>query len=103
MDQAALQLLARIKIRLRQEKGGILNTQRFFSEPDYAAQLLDAAEESENIELVTASLEIRTRLGWIDLNTSHAPTQKTPGNSADSLPHSGANEASGRYVFGARS
>jgi len=107
MDHATLQTLARIKIRLRQEKGIVLNTQRFFTDPRYAVQVLDAAEESEDIELVTASLDIRNQLGWIDINTNLSQPPATPGNGAAKQPQAGASSsasvASGRYVFGARS
>lgn len=104
MDQAVLQLLARIKIRLRHDKGIILNTQRFFSDLAYAGQVLDTAEESEDVELVTASLEIRNRLGWISIQAPHAGTTTTPNTSANKQPQSSAPKAdSGRYVFGARS
>ena len=102
MDQATLQLLARIKIRLRQEKGIVLNTQRFFVEPEYTEQVLDSAEESEDIELVTTSLEIRSRLGWIDPDTSHLPQQDTPARGAGSPRRSGAAVLAGRCIFGAR-
>ncbi len=96
METAVLQLLARIKIRLRKEKGVVLNTQRFFDEKAYTRQILDLAEECEDIELVTASLEIRDRLGWFKPGSAAAPApsrSSTPERPADT----------GRYVFGARS
>lgn len=94
MDTAVLQLLARIKIRLRKEKGVVLNTQRFFDEKAYARQVLDLAEECEDIELVTASLEIRDCLGWLKPGTASTPARSSsPERPAESS----------RYVFGARS
>ncbi|PAS95813.1 MAG: hypothetical protein CGU28_11370 [Candidatus Dactylopiibacterium carminicum] len=95
MDTAVLQLLALIKIRLRKEKGLVLNTQRFFAEQAYAWQVLDAAEECEDIELVTASLEIRDRLGWIAPArlTEHPPAERK----------TAAPEEKSRYMFGPRS
>lgn len=105
MDHATLQTLARIKIRLRQEKGIVLNTQRFFDDSSYAMQVLDAAEESEDIELVTASLDIRSQLGWIEAPAHPTQSPRTPANGASHAPQGGANSSAstGRYVFGARS
>lgn len=67
MDNTLIQLIARLKIRLRQEKNYSINTQTFFNERDYASQVLDMAEDSENIELVTLSMDIRERLGLITM------------------------------------
>lgn len=104
MDQVALQLFARLKIRLRQDKGILLNTQRFFSDPIYAAQALDAAEESEDIDLVTLSLEMRNHLGWIKIKTPQASMTAMPNKEANKMPQTGATENDkSRYVFGARS
>ena len=100
MDPVILQLIARIKIRLRQEKAVVLNTQRFFSDPVYACQVLDAAEDCEDIELVSSSLDIRNRLGWIKSgnieNLLPAKTQKSA-----QAPQKGPEIE--RYRFGARS
>jgi len=101
MDPVVLQLLARIKIRLRQAKGVAINTQRFFSDQDYATQVLDAAEDCEDIELVTASLEIRNKLGWIPLNSLQPAPPAHAGKPSQNAPKSSA--PSGRYMFGARS
>lgn len=105
MDQATLQTLARIKIRLRHEQGIVLNTQRFFTDQRYAMQVLDAAEESEDLELVTASMDIRAMLGWIDPAQAAAPSSGAPVRGADASPQGSAKASpqTGRYVFGARS
>lgn len=97
MDPLVLQLLARVKIRLRQEKGVAINTQRFFSEPPYALQALDAAEECEDIELVTSALELRDRLGLIPV-AGHTNAAKP---AASAAPERGTRPE--RYMFGARS
>lgn len=97
MDPLVIQLLARVKIRLRQEKGIVINTQRFFSEPAYALQALDAAEECEDIELVTRALELRDRLGLIQL-ASHTTAIKPAASAAPER-----STRAERYMFGARS
>lgn len=105
MDHATLQTLARIKIRLRHEKGIVLNTQRFFTDTRYALQLLDLAEESEDLELVTAALDIRNQLGWIQAPLRPAAASPTPSLGAARMPQASATPPAhtGRYVFGARS
>lgn len=101
MDPVVLQLLARIKIRLRQERGVAVNTQRFFSDPVYACQVLDAAEDCEDIDLVTGSLEIRNRLGWIQSAGLQTPSQAPAPKKATPAPET--SEQNSRYMFGARS
>lgn len=101
MDPVVLQLLARIKIRLRQERGVAVNTQRFFSDPAYACQVLDAAEDCEDLELVTGSLEIRNRLGWIQASGLQTPSQAPAPAKASPAPE--RSKTPERYVFGARS
>lgn len=100
MDSALIHLIARLKIRLRQDKGISINTQRFFDERGYAMQILDAAEESESIELVEMAMEMRDRLGW--LRTPAMANPPTPPTSPV-RPASAASTVTERYVFGARS
>lgn len=102
MDAQTLQLLARTKIRLRQEKGFALNTQRFFAEPAYALQALDLAEDSEDIELVSAALELRDRMGLIPALASHMNALKPATKAAAKTPAERSAD-SDRYRFGARS
>ncbi|MDQ7990688.1 MAG: hypothetical protein REI09_13720 [Candidatus Dactylopiibacterium sp.] len=99
MDPHVLQLVARIKIRLRQEKSIAINTQRFFSDTGYARQVLDAAEECEDVELVSAALELRDRLGWMPPAPPAAATAAQPARPA-TTEHPGK---AARYMFGARS
>lgn len=77
MDYAVVQLIARLKIRLRQDLGIYLNTERFFRDHGYATQALDTAEESENIDLIATALEIRIHMGWIDTPKSSTPLQSS--------------------------
>jgi hypothetical protein len=97
MDNALIQLIARLKIRLRQEKGFSINTQKFFSDPGYASQALDIAEDSEDVELVTLSMDIRDKLGWIAM----PGTSNTPPPASVKITVTADEER--RYVFGARS
>ena len=101
MDNATIQLIARLKIRMRQEKNISINTQRFFAEPAYAGQVLDQAEESEDMELVTTSMELRSKLGWLQAPAA-AATTAAPVKAATSKPAANDN-APQRYAFGARS
>ncbi|MEN3111390.1 hypothetical protein ACFONG_09030 [Uliginosibacterium paludis] len=101
MDPLVLQLLARIKIRIRQEKGLAVNTQRFFAEPQYAMQILDAAEECEDFELVSSALELRDKLGMIQV-AGHTSALK-PAARAPAMAAPERSAAPERYKFGARS
>ncbi|MFA9438313.1 hypothetical protein ACDA63_01595 [Uliginosibacterium sp. sgz301328] len=99
MDPQLIQLIARLKIRLRQDQSISLNTQRFFEDSEYAHQVLDRAEESEDIELVSMSLEMRNRMGWLDATPTHASIMPPPPDASDKTIR-GTTE--GRYKFGAR-
>jgi hypothetical protein len=96
MDNALIQLAARLKIRLRQDLAVSLNTQRFFEDGTYAHSILDRAEESEDIELVSMSMEMRSRLGWLE-----QPVAASAALTATSSPTDGK-PAHERYKFGAR-
>ncbi|MEC5386614.1 hypothetical protein VVD49_12835 [Uliginosibacterium sp. H3] len=100
MDNALIQLIARLKIRLRQEKGVSINTQKFFSDVGYASQTLDIAEECEDVELVTLAMDIRDKLGWISLPSAQPVTVTAPAPLATKSPVKAEQEK--RYVFGAR-
>ncbi|MFT4173683.1 MAG: hypothetical protein QM639_14060 [Rhodocyclaceae bacterium] len=94
MDNALIQLAARLKIRLRQDLAVSLNTQRFFEDSTYARATLDRAEESEDAELVAMSIEMRSRLGWLEqAMVPAAVSSPTDGKPAPENP---------RYKFGAR-
>lgn len=97
MDNALIQLVARLKIRLRQVKGVSLNTQRFFAEPIYAGQVLDLAEDCEDVDLVAMAMDMRDKLGWLNTPSQSAP--KTPAQKISA----GAAVQQQRYAFGARS
>ncbi|MFT3733701.1 MAG: hypothetical protein QM776_01470 [Rhodocyclaceae bacterium] len=97
MDNALIQLVARLKIRLRQVQNISLNTQRFFAEPIYAGQVLDLAEECEDIELVSMAMDMRDKLGWLATPTASTAPVKGASSSA------GATLQQQRYAFGARS
>lgn len=99
MNPELIQLIARLKIRLRQDQSISLNTQRFFEDSEYAHQVLDRAEESEDIELVSMSLEMRNRMGWLESTPTHASIMPPPSNAPDKNARS---TTEGRYKFGAR-
>ncbi|GAA5158139.1 hypothetical protein [Viridibacterium curvum] len=101
MDNALIQLVARLKIRLRQVQNISLNTQRFFAEQTYAGQVLDLAEECEDVELVSIAMDLRDKLGWLTTPSSSDSTPKGPAKS--SVTSAGAALQSQRYAFGARS
>ncbi|GAB4058118.1 hypothetical protein [Uliginosibacterium sediminicola] len=97
MDNQLIQLVARLKIRLRQDRGFSVNTQKFFAERPYASQVLDSAEESDDESLVSLALEIRERLGWI------AQPLVSPSPATQAAPASAPHAEKVQYVFGARS
>ena len=97
MDNSLIQLIARLKIRLRREKSYSINTQTFFSDSAYASQVLDMAEDSESVELVTMSMDIRERLGLIAMPKFTAPVAPIAAKAAAKITQEK------RYMFGARS
>lgn len=107
MDTQLIQLIARLKIQFRREKGSQINTQRFFDDPAYRLAVLDEAEASDSEELVTLAITLRDRLGMIAATvpiTVPAPIL-APATGTAPVPPAARNSASdgARYRFGARS
>lgn len=96
MDHQTVQRIARLKIYLRAERGILLNTQRFVDDRFYAQQMLDSAEESDNLEFVTLALDLRNDLGWLTPAKLEPVLPSTPKSVAPSTKQV-------RYLFGARS
>lgn len=100
MDHTLIEQVARLKVRLRQDAGVSLNTRRFFEEAAYGQTLLEQAEDSDDVELVTLALALRHRMGWL------AAPGKAPGapEARPRAPESLAERPkAGRYLYGARS
>lgn len=98
MNQTLLEQVARLKVRLRQDAGLSLNTRRFFEEADYGEEMLERAEDSDDIEVVKLAMELRHRMGWL-------PQIAPPPLQARQAPPDplAARPKSGRYLYGARS
>jgi hypothetical protein len=97
MDNALLEQVARLKIRLRRDAGLSLNTRRFFEESAYAQEMLERAEDSDDIEVVTLAMELRQRMGWL-------PPMPPRPTHRDSAPEQLADRPkSVRYLYGTRS
>ena len=105
MDNALIQLVARLKIHMRRGQNFSVNTQRFFAEPAYAAQVLDQAEESEELELVSTAMDIRNKLGWLKTLPPINPSASNPKVTSTTVTAKPVSEAHPvqRYAFGARS
>jgi len=97
MDQTLLEQVARLKVRLRQDAGISLNTRRFFEEAAYGQEMLERAEDSDDIEVVTLAMALRHRMGWLP----QLPAAPVPRQSAPQAP--AERPKTGRYLYGARS
>lgn len=100
MNQTLLEQVARLKVRLRQDAGLSLNTRRFFAEADYGEEMLERAEDSDDIEVVKLAMELRHRMGWLPQIAPAPPP--LPARQALPDPHA-ARPKAGRYLYGARS
>lgn len=90
MDKNLLDQIARLKIRLRQDAGLLLNTRRFFEDAEYGQGMLERAEDVDDVDLVVLAMQLRHSMGWL------APAARLQDEAA-------ARPNSGRYLFGARS
>lgn len=100
MNQTLLEQVARLKVRLRQDAGLSLNTRRFFEEADYGQEMLERAEDSDDVEVVKLAMELRHRMGWLPQIAPPPPplpSRKAPPEARAARPNSG------RYLYGARS
>lgn len=101
MDSALIQQVAILKVRMRQSQQLSLNSQRFFEETEYAKQVLDLAEQADDVEIVTMAMALRVRMGLATL----PPLTVTPSLAdAPQISHlAGQRTESVRYLRGARS
>lgn len=97
MDKNLLDQVARLKVRLRHDAAVSLNTRRFFEESRYGQEMLERAEESDDVELVALAMALRHRMGWL------APVPAPLPRLAETPEAAGVRPNSGRYLFGARS
>jgi hypothetical protein len=97
MDSALLEQVARLKVRLRRDAGLSLNTRRFFEESAYAQEMLERAEDSDDIEVVTLAMVLRHRMGWLPPAPPPPARRETAPEGLVERPNSG------RYLHGARS
>lgn len=94
---ALLEQLARLKVRQRQDACLSLNTRRFFEDADYGQQMLELAEDSDDVEVVKLALELRQHMGWLpQIAPPPLPHKIVPAPQATRTKE-------GRYMFGARS
>lgn len=97
MHQTLLEQVARLKVRLRQDAGISLNTRRFFEEAPYGQEMLERAEDSDDVEVVTLALALRHRMGWLPQVPPPPPLRKSAPEARAERPKEG------RYLYGARS
>lgn len=100
MNQTLLEQVARLKVRLRQDAGISLNTRRFFEEADYGQEMLERAEDSDDVEVVKLALELRLRMGWLPQMPPAPPAPQV--HKSGPIAHAAGTKA-GRYLHGARS
>ena len=104
MDHIYLKQLARLKFKLRQEKLGTVDLERFASDAQYARRVLEIAEESESEDVVSLAVELRHKRGLLGLPVDGG--QATAGQSQQpsaTAPKAAATEpAPAKYMFGAR-
>ncbi|MDQ8020838.1 MAG: hypothetical protein REI94_03305 [Moraxellaceae bacterium] len=104
MDNQLIQLIARLKIQFRKEKGLQINTQRFFDDAAYRIAVLDEADTAESEELVTLAITLRDRLGMIAQPAVHAPSPVPVSTTPVPPPAARTDKGDMRsYKFGARS
>ena len=100
MDQNLLEQVARLKVRLRQDAGISLNTRRFFEEATYGQEMLERAEDSDDLDVVKLAMALRHRMGWLPQMPPPPPAAVHRKSSAEAH---GERPKAGRYLYGARS
>ncbi|MEC5400017.1 hypothetical protein [Uliginosibacterium sp. H1] len=104
MDNQLIQLIARLKIQFRKEKGLQINTQRFFDDAAYRIAVLDEADTAESEELITLAITLRDRLGMIAQPAGNVPVPVPASTTPVPVPAARADKGETRnYKFGARS
>ncbi len=104
MDHIFLKQLARLKFKLRQEKLGTVDLERFASDNQYARCVLETAEESESEEVVSLAVELRHKRGLLGApaNGGQAARRQTHDNTVTARKTATTEPAPAKYMFGAR-
>lgn len=65
MDQSLLKELAQFKVLLKRTNGMSADIAKLIAEPAYGREILTAAEESDNDQLVLLAIELKDKLGML--------------------------------------
>ena len=65
MDQSLLKELAQFKVLLKRTNGLSADISKLIADPAYGREILAAAEESDNDQLVLLAIELKDKLGML--------------------------------------
>ncbi len=99
MDGEVLKKLAKLKLLVKRSGGQSIEVSTIISDRQYARNVLTAAEESDNEELILLALELKDALGLLATVPEPAPAEA---RKPEPEPPSSSDKIAGRYMFGAR-
>lgn len=101
-DFVQLQLMTRLKLQLKRRLDIKMDIHQFLADRNYAKEMLQIADQSEDEDLIMYSLQISGHLGWLGAKAIAAkkPAYEPQRISAEPQPMHAA-EAS-TYIYGTR-
>ncbi len=109
MDQALLKELAHFKVMLKKQLGISADISKLMSDKAYGLATLTAAEDCNDVDLITLALTLKDKLGLLPTigaapaaPSAPAPTAKTAAPAAKADAPAEPDKAANKYVFGTR-
>jgi hypothetical protein len=108
MDQALLKELAHFKVMLKKQLGVSADISKLMADREYGLATLTAAEECDDVDLITLALTLKSKLGLLPV-AGAAPAPVASKSTSPAAPAAKPNEvaetdkaAANKYVFGTR-
>jgi hypothetical protein len=97
-DFVQLQLITRLKLQLKRQLNVKMDIKRFMVDRDYAQEMLQLADESDDEDLIMYSLQIADQFGWLGKKSKVA---KKPHFEPPKIrPEPEPEVATSRYIYG---
>ncbi|BBP00651.1 hypothetical protein [Sulfuriferula nivalis] len=99
-DFVQLQLITRLKLQLKRQLNIKMDIRQFMVDRDYAKQMLQLADESDDEDLILYSLQIAGQFGWLGKKPS--VVKKPFFEPAKVKPEPAPEVETSRYLYGTR-
>jgi hypothetical protein len=101
MDQELLKELAHFKVMLKKQTGLSADISKLMTDKAYGLSTLSAAEECDDVDLITLALTLKSKLGLLPQPRAQSAAP-APAPAPAAKPEPEPEKPKGKYVFGTR-